>query len=216
MKESFPTPIKLTGLVASGGVDSVRELALSIGALAIEPKPNQIWRCVLDGAIIIGYKTSVVVAGRDELAMEAAAAKLRAAVPELADDAYVQEQAHALDQAMNVRKFVQQAPRMLPERIEEWLAPMMAHFSSIATPSQDVIIDHLRRHAPEAARFLEMARIIYRLGWEDGYGEGYIESETADMLDDEEDDDVYLPEAADAHPIQPPQALPTGKVVSSA
>ena len=60
----FPPPRPLTTLVSALGVDGVRDLALACGAIDIAAKPNQVWRCVLEEQVIIGYKTTAVVAGR--------------------------------------------------------------------------------------------------------------------------------------------------------
>lgn len=188
---TYPPPIRLAELVALVGVDGVHTLAQQIGAIEIAPKPNQLWRMVLDSAIIIGYAGSVVVAGRDELLMRLAAARLTLAGG-LADDA-LRHQLLVMDLAVDARMLMTPPHRGAPaDRQRAWYD----HVRSLLTRCHDLDEDVFRalhavcaQVAPDAWDWLEFVLTVYAWGVDDALD---------DLAPDA--DDVWLPDM----PTDPP------------
>jgi len=160
----YPPPIRLAELVEAVGVDGVKELAARLGALEIAAKANQVWRFVLDGAIIIGYSTSAVVAGRDELTMRRAAVLL--SIGGGADDPAIRGQARALDLALTARTLAESRGG------EDYLTRvqgLMAHCAGLEEAEYTAVVGLLSQHAPPAAAWLSLIFTVYQQGFVAGY-----------------------------------------------
>jgi len=172
---TYPTPISLTDLVAASG------------ALAIDPKPNQVWRCVLDEQIIIGYKTTAVVAGRDELAMAYVSARLHHVANEDADPAQYRTYAMAMD----IRKVFVKASRTDMQTLLLRVVDLAARLANMDEVQFSAVMQLLADYAPDEQRAAVLALACYERGVQDGL------DAAAPAFDE---DDLYLPDMPDVAP----------------
>jgi hypothetical protein len=177
----YPPPIRLTELVEAAGVDGVRVLAAQIGALEIAAKANQVWRYVLDGAIIIGYANSAVVAGRDELTMRRAVALLRLASGSA--DAALREEARALDLAVTARSL---ATARRDDDYFGHVQNLVAHCADLDAAEAGALLHLLDAHAPAAGAWLALLIAVYQQGYANGYDVA--------LASPVSEDDLWLPE----------------------
>ena len=185
----FPPPRPLTTLVSALGVDGVRDLALACGAIDIAAKPNQVWRCVLEEQVIIGYKTSAVVAGRDELAMDYVVSRLNHQADDDADDTTARYHAYAM--AMDVRRTMTRSARADLETILPVYTELIARLFALDEVVSNATFRLLAIYAPAELRMAQIALAVYEHGMIEGL------DAAAPALDE---DDFYLPDVPDALP----------------
>lgn len=179
---TYPPTIALTDLVASCGVDGVHDLALACGAIEIEPKPNQVWRCALENQVVIGYKASAVVAGRDALAMAHVAAWLHYVAN---DEATPNARYRLYARAIDVRNLTQRLVRADVGTMGIIYAEMITDIAAMDEVEFEQLVSILLEYAPDELRTAMLFLAVYERGVQDGLDAAAPEFDV---------DDVFLPE----------------------
>ncbi len=188
----YPPTIALTDLVAACGVDGVHDLALACGATEIEPKPNQVWRCALESQVIIGYKTSAVVAGRDALTMAHVAAWLRHVAIGEPDEPITRYRLYA--RALDVRNLTRRLTHADTSTMGILYPDLVADLAEMDEVQFEQLTSIMREYAPDELRTAMLFLAVYERGVQDG-----LDASTPDF----DEDDIYLPDIAPTPPTPP-------------